>query len=214
MSSHPGPLMWSVQLAATASALGCAQREVWRVVKSWGLGQVADVVELLALELVSVAIGASGRHAAGPPRYRDLRQMRLLELRFQLEARGLVVATWDDDLRTPPMRQAGTGSGDGGELYWVPMLAAAWDFFRSGDGKVVWAEIRVPGAGQRWLPQRVPMVRPAPLALPANLDPSLLARVVRGLRQLNVAKPPAAVLADGQLCPVTAACKLVTIGNV
>ncbi len=112
------------------------------------------------------------------------------------------------------MRQAGTGSGDGGELYWVPMLAAAWDFFRSGDGKVVWAEIRVPGAGQRWLPQRVPMVRPAPLALPANLDPSLLARVVRGLRQLNVAKPPAAVLADGQLCPVTAACKLVTIGNV
>ena len=153
-AGHPGAPQWSVQLAATSSALGCAQREVRRVVDHWELGQAADVVELLALELVSVAMGATGRNAAGPPRYRELLQMRTLELRFRLQVHGLIVATWDDDLRAPPMRQAGTRSGDGSELYWVPMLAEAWDFFRSGSGKMVWAEIDLPPAGARRLPRR------------------------------------------------------------
>ena len=153
------------------------------MVDRWELGQVADVVELLALELVSVAMGTIGRNATGPPRYRDLRGVRLLELRFRREAHGLVVATWDDDLRTPPMRQAGTGSGDGGELYWVPMLAEAWDFFRSGSGKVVWAEVRIPRAGERWLPRRgrTSVMRPT---VPLVRDIALLERVRSRLREL------------------------------
>src|SRR6266545_6273977 len=180
--------MWSLQLAATDSALGCAQREVWRIVEGWGLGQVGDVVELLALELVSVAMGTSGQDRAGL-RYRDLLHVRPFGLRFQLIAEGVVIATWDYDARPPRMRQAGTGSGDGSELYWVQMLAEAWDYLQSGSGKVVWAEIRIPMPGERWLPQRAAIVRPALPPMPANLDPSLLARVVRGLRRLNVATP-------------------------
>jgi len=71
-----------VQLAATDSALGCARREVWRVVEGWGLGQIADVVELLALELVSVAMGTSVQSVVWPSRYRDLLQVRVFGLRF------------------------------------------------------------------------------------------------------------------------------------
>jgi len=33
-----------------------------------------------------------------------------------------------------------TGRDADNELYFVPMLAEAWDYFQSGSGKVVWAE--------------------------------------------------------------------------
>src|SRR5215475_1013929 len=46
----PEPPESVLRLAATDSALGCACREVRRVVDAWGLWQGADVVELLALE--------------------------------------------------------------------------------------------------------------------------------------------------------------------
>jgi hypothetical protein len=61
VGSHPGTPVWSVQLAATDSALGCARREVRRVVDSWGLDRVAAVAELLALELVDAAMGGTGQ---------------------------------------------------------------------------------------------------------------------------------------------------------
>ncbi len=188
VNTYVGAPQWSVQLAATDSALGCAQREVWRVMDGWGLHHVADVVELLALELVSVALSAGGQELARP-RYRELLRVRWLSLRFRLGSEGLVIATWDSDPRPPRFKQPGAGHGDGSELYWVPMLAEAWDYFQSGSGKVVWAEIRIPMPGERWLPQRAAIVRPALPPMPANLDPSLLARVVRGLRRLNVATP-------------------------
>jgi len=89
--------------------------------------------------------------------------VRSLELRFQLEAHGLIVATWDHDPRPPRMRQAGMGSGDGSELYWVPMSAEAWDFFRSGIGKVTWCEVRIPRAGEQRLPRRIPTSRREPV---------------------------------------------------
>ncbi len=97
VTNLPGAPQWSVQFAATDSALGCAQREVWRVVDGWGLNLIADVVELLALELVSVAMGAAVARA----RYRELLQAHTFGLRFQLEAYGLVIATWDHDPRPP-----------------------------------------------------------------------------------------------------------------
>ncbi len=153
MTAHPGAPESSLHLAATDSALGCAQREVWRVVDAWGLGHVADVVELLALELVDVALDASGQ-AVARLRYRDLLYVRQLSLRFRLGAEGLVIATWDGDPRPPRFKEPGTGHGDGGELYWVPMLAEAWDFFRSGSGKVVWCECVLPPPSGRRLPRR------------------------------------------------------------
>ena len=179
MSGHLGPRHWSVRLADTDSALGCAQREVRRVVNAWGLGQVADVVELLALELVSAAMGI-GRQKVTGVRYRDLVLVRSLWLRFQLEARGLVVATWDYDPRPPRMRRVGAGSS-GGELYWVPMLAEAWNYFRSGSGKVVWFEMQMPLAGERRLPRRR-RCQSNQRRMSTVTDLALLERVREGLR--------------------------------
>src|SRR6266511_6445452 len=177
VNTYPGAPQWSVQLADIDSALGCARREVWRVVDGWGLGQVADVVELLALELVSVAMGGSGPHVVESPGYRELLRVWSLGLRFQLEAWGLVIATWDEDPRSPRFKQPGTGpAADGRALYYVPMLAEVWDYFRSGNGKVVWAEVRSPSAGERWLPRRGRTLARQP-TVPLIRDIALLERV-------------------------------------
>ena len=169
-----------MELAAIDSAFGCARREVSRVVAAWGLGQIADVAELLALELVSSAIGAQPSTRAG---YRELSQAQILWLHFQLEPHGLVVATWDRDPRPPQIRQPGTGPLFGGcALYYVPMLAEAWDFYPSAGGKVIWAEAALRRPGQHWLPRREQLrcrTRPA-----AALDLAVLERVRHGLLRL------------------------------
>jgi hypothetical protein len=129
------------------------------VVATWGLQHIADVVELVALELVSVALGGIER-AGIRPGCRAVGQVRLVSLRFQLDANRLVVATRDGNPHPPRFRQPGTGHSEPGELYFVPMLAEAWDFFRSGAGKVVWCELRIPAPGERWLPRRTPCRNP------------------------------------------------------
>ena len=188
MTTRAGVPESLLHLAAIDSAIGCAQREVWRVVDTWGLQQVADVVELLTLELVSVALGKNGR-AVGLPRYRDLLRVSLVGLRFRLVTNGLVIATWDGDPQPPRFQRPGTGHSDGSELYWVPMLAAAWDFFPSGSGKVVWAEVAIPPAGTWRLPRRKRRYdgeRP----LTTVTDLSLLERVRDGLRRLDTYNHP------------------------
>src|SRR6266540_1700519 len=182
MTAHARAPESLLHLAATDSTFGCAQREVWHVVEAWGLQHIADVVELLTLELVNVALAGSER--IGRPRYRDLLRVRLVGLRFHLIAEGLVIATWDSDPRPPRFQQPGTGHSDGSELYWVPMLAEAWDFFPSGSGKVVWAEVAIPPAGVGWLPRR--KRRPyGERRLTTVTDLSLLERVRSGLYRLD-----------------------------
>jgi len=170
-----------LRLAATDSALGCARREVQQVVDAWGLEHIGDVVELLASELVRVAMGGP---AVAKPCYRDLLHVRSVQLRFQTVAEGLVIATWDEDPRAPRFRQAGTSHHDEGELYFVPMLAEAWDFFRSAGGKVVWAEVAIPPPGRRWLPRRA-QLRNGDARLAAEPDFALLERIRDGLLALD-----------------------------
>lgn len=169
-----------MRLAATDSALGCAHREVRQVVDHWALSQVADVVELLALELVSMALGGS----VATPHYRDLLKVRLLELRFRFDAQGLVIAIWDDDPRPPQLKRSDADQGDGGWLHFVPMLADAWDFFPSGGGKVTWCEVRIPVAGEWWLPRRVRIRSNGPQMV-ITTDLALLERVRDGLLLLD-----------------------------
>ncbi len=181
MTAHARAPESLLHLAATDSTFGCAQREVWHVVEAWGLQHIADVVELLTLELVNVALAGSER--IGRARYRDLLRVRLVGLRFRLAAEGLVIATWDSDPRPPRFSQSGTSHRDGSELYWVPMLAEAWDFFPSGGGKVVWAEVRIPPAARARLPRRRQLTAGTRLA--TVMDLSLLERVRDGLLRLD-----------------------------
>jgi len=180
--------VWSVQLAATDSALGCARREVRRVVDGWGLDRVAAVAELLALELVNAAMGGTGQPVARLC-YSELLDVRSLELRFQLAPQGLVIATWEEDPRPPRISQTGMSNGDGSALYWVPMLAETWDSFRSGTGKVTWCEIRIPHAGEQWLPRRRRHQRHRQ-RIPAVTDLTLLGRVRDRLLLLDTENHP------------------------
>ena len=184
MTARARPPESLLRLAATDSALGCAQREAWRVVHAWGLQPIAEVVELLTRELVSVALGRNGRMSRA--RYRDLLGVRLVGLRFQFVPEGLVIATWDSDPRPPRFGRPGSGHRDEGELYFVPMLAKAWDFFPSAGGKVVWAEVAIPPPGDRQLPGRTQHPTHQP-RLTTITDLDLLKRVRDGLRQLDAA---------------------------
>jgi hypothetical protein len=109
-----------------------------------------------------------------------------LELHFQLEAQGLVIATRDEGPRPPRFKQPGTGHSDASELYYVPMLAEAWDFFPSGSGKVVWAEVRIPPAGTSWLPHRTPCPT-SDRRLTTVTDLALLERIRNSLLRLDTA---------------------------
>jgi hypothetical protein len=188
--------VWQVSLAAVPSALGCAQREIWQLVIAWRLQPVADVVELLTLELVSTAIGPDKLFDTSPAVGR-LQNVHPLWLRFQRTADRLVIALVDSDPRPPPLRSAGTGNSSAGTLYWVPMLADAWDYFDVSHGKVVWCEISIPAAYDRRLPQRRVVVRQTtPRRLPHHIDAALLDRILGGLRQISwpafVRLPPSA----------------------
>ncbi len=165
-------------LATTDAAVGCARREVRRVVGAWELQDIADVVELVALELVCLALG---RRPVGRLRYRDAARLWLVGLRFQRAPRGVVIATWDDDPRRPPVRQP--GYADEGGLYWVPRLAAEWSWFYSAGGKVVWCEVSVLAVGAGKLPRRSPTY-PLAEAATCTVDLATLERVRAGLRRL------------------------------
>ena len=158
------------------------------MVDGWGLDQVAAVAELLALELVNAAMGGTGQPVARL-RYSELLDVRALELRIQLATQGLVIATWEEDPRPPRISQTGMSNGDGSALYWVPMLAETWDSFRSGTGKVTWCEIRIPHAGEQWLPRRRRHQRHRQ-RIPAVTDLALLGRVRDRLLLLDTENHP------------------------
>lgn len=54
------PLQTHLELAALPSAVPCARGHVRAVALEWGLQELADTAELLASELVTNAIQASG----------------------------------------------------------------------------------------------------------------------------------------------------------
>ena len=144
---------------------------------------MADVVELLAPELVSVALGrrVTGRRL----RIWDVLIVRLVGLRFQLAPEGVVISTWNGDPRPPPFKRPGTGPPDEGALYFVPMLAQAWDYFETDGGKMIRCEVAIPTASESRLPQRLRIVAPSRPPTWTTADPTLLMRVLHGLRRLD-----------------------------
>jgi hypothetical protein len=169
-----------MRLAALNSALGCAQREVRQVVDHWALSQVADVVELLTLELVSTVLDTLPAVSC----YHDISKVRSIELRLRRAGCGLVIAMWDGDPRPPALERYGAERATGSGLRFVPMLAEVWDFFPSNGGKVTWCEIRLPAPDVRTLPRRT---RAASNGVPIATitDLALLGRVRDGLHLLD-----------------------------
>jgi two-component sensor histidine kinase len=106
----------------------------------WGLGNLADTIELVVSELVTNAVKAS-MDRDGRPRYTDDHGLACIHLRLSTDREAALVEVWDENLKLPQLTRAGSDDESGRGLMLVDSLAErwGWDFPSSGTGKVVWA---------------------------------------------------------------------------
>jgi anti-sigma regulatory factor (Ser/Thr protein kinase) len=128
------PHQTQLALAALPSAVPCARGHVRSVAAEWGQGELADTAELLASELVSNAIQASGRlRTAAPP---------VVRLTVTSDGQDLTIYVWDASDDMPVRQEAGPGDDSGRGLMIIDALSADWGSYREPDGgKTVWATI-------------------------------------------------------------------------
>jgi anti-sigma regulatory factor (Ser/Thr protein kinase) len=133
-ASSPWPLQTHLPLAALPTAPACARGHVRSVAMEWGLADLADTAELLASEMVTNAVQASGR----------LRIVETPVVRIWVtsDRESLVLGVWDASAAMPVRQEAGPGDDSGRGLMIIDALSADWGSYREADGKVVWALIR------------------------------------------------------------------------
>ncbi|MER5466562.1 SpoIIE family protein phosphatase [Streptomyces sp. NPDC002668] len=119
--------VWELSLEPREAAR--ARRLVRGQLRSWGLGDVAEIVELLVSEVVTNAV----RHAQG----------RRAELRL-VRAGSLLCEVADEDHILPTLLDAGPDAELGRGLRVVSGLAREWGTSRTADGKTVWFEMALP----------------------------------------------------------------------
>ncbi|MGW3268561.1 SpoIIE family protein phosphatase [Streptomyces sp. NPDC001056] len=110
------------------SAVGEFRALAARQVTEWGLGELAMTTELLVSELVTNAI----RYAAPPIRLRLLRDARL------------TCEVADASSTAPRLRHARSTDEGGRGLFLVAQLSLRWGARYTGDGKIIWAEQKIP----------------------------------------------------------------------
>ncbi|MFI8002584.1 SpoIIE family protein phosphatase [Streptomyces sp. NPDC086010] len=105
-----------------------ARKLVTEQLALWGLGELADVTELVVSELVGNAL----RYGGGPGRLRLLRDERL------------VVELADTGPDLPQIQHADVSDEGGRGLQLINLLCRSWGSCRTATGKVVWAEQNIP----------------------------------------------------------------------
>jgi ABC-type multidrug transport system ATPase subunit/serine phosphatase RsbU (regulator of sigma subunit)/anti-sigma regulatory factor (Ser/Thr protein kinase) len=117
------------QAPADPAAVAEVRERASRQLRAWRLEELSFTTELLLSELVTNAI----RYASGPIEVRLLRD------------RALVCEVSDTSSTSPHLRYAASTDEGGRGLFLVAQLAEHWGTRYTPDGKIVWAEQRVPG---------------------------------------------------------------------
>jgi len=181
----PPQAVTGLTLAAVPTAVRCSRMFVSSCLRQWGLLSLADDSELVASELVTNAVAATGVVEA-EPRWSQLAGLATIHVRVMLFEGSIVIVVWDRNPSPPVLRQSAPDSENGRGLSIVAALCKRWDHFLvDGGGKCVWAELAIqPDAlPSAELPRRVPAsfgVR----AAKSGTDPGLLRRVHEGLKSL------------------------------
>ncbi|MER5727878.1 ATP-binding SpoIIE family protein phosphatase [Streptomyces sp. NPDC002138] len=116
------------------TAPGRARRFARRALTRWGLEELSDSLELLVSEVVTNAV----RYAERPV---TLRLLRTDVLRCEVG---------DDSPQLPRQRRARDTDEGGRGLFLVNRMARRWGATRLSSGKVVWFELPLPGAPDRY----------------------------------------------------------------
>jgi anti-sigma regulatory factor (Ser/Thr protein kinase) len=149
-SAQPWPYSSQLEMAPLTTAVACGRLHTRSVLLDWGLGQAIEDGLILVSELLTNSVKASG-HQGTPVR-----------LRLLSDRRQFVIEAWDHNLQPPQQRRANYADESGRGLNVIAALAVRWGYYRSGQWKVVWAEMLtrsayqrgdVPGGHSDWLSQ-------------------------------------------------------------
>ena len=143
-------------LAAVPTAVACSRQLIRLTLDRWGLARITSDAELVASELATNAVQATGLTDTDA-KWSDLGDLATIHVRLLLFEPSIVIEVWDAD-PAPPVSQHATREEEGGRgLMIVAMLSAKWDWFPAPQGgKVVWAELAIPPRSltEAGLPQR------------------------------------------------------------
>ncbi len=144
-SAQPsGPFVSSLRFAAVPTAVGCARMFVEQTLSGWQVSAVSDDAVLIASELVTNAVRATG-NTDPHPGYAALAQVSILQVRLSIRRGRLLIEVWDNSQKPPVLQQQRDDAVDGRGLFLVQMLSAQWGtYFPKVGGKVVWAELALP----------------------------------------------------------------------
>jgi two-component sensor histidine kinase len=145
--SAPPRARWAVQsvmiIAALPTATPCARLHARTISLEWGLGELADTVELMVSELVTNAVQAS-IDRDGRPRYSADYGLACVHLRLSTDGLAALIEVWDESARPPEPAEPGLADEGGRGLMLVDAMAErwGWELLSSGRGKIVWALVR------------------------------------------------------------------------
>ncbi|MEW5528872.1 SpoIIE family protein phosphatase [Streptomyces virginiae] len=111
------------------SAVGAMRSVAAKKLDEWDLTELGFAAELILSELITNAL----RHGSKPVRVRLLRD------------HNLTCEVWDGSSTAPHLRYAATTDEGGRGLFLVAQLSEHWGTRYTPDGKVIWAELALPG---------------------------------------------------------------------
>ncbi|MET9145639.1 MULTISPECIES: ATP-binding protein [unclassified Streptomyces] len=176
-------LVSNLRLAATPTAASCARIFVAHALREWQADALVQDAQLVVSELVTNAVQATGVPKESPT-WLELEGLQLLHVGVYGHGRSVTIQVWDSS-KEPPVKQKAGGEAwaeSGRGLAIVEALALhVGHFFLSTGGKVVWAELALPGVVQP-LPRRMPKDL-SNVVLPQS-DPDTLLKLLDGLQKL------------------------------
>jgi anti-sigma regulatory factor (Ser/Thr protein kinase) len=130
----PWPIRTHLELAALPTAPACARGHVRSVALEWGLADLAETAELLASEMITNSVHASGRlRTTATP---------VVRLWVTSDGKSLTIRVWDASDAMPVRQEAGPGDDSGRGLMILDALSTDWGSYREANGgKTVWATI-------------------------------------------------------------------------
>jgi anti-sigma regulatory factor (Ser/Thr protein kinase) len=138
-STRNWPLRSYLELGALSTAVPCARLHAKNILYEWGMGSLADTVELLVSEIATNAVRAS----AGPPSQVWSRHEGLPVIRLWItsDRDRILIQVWDSDHHKPIPANAGPDAESGRGLLLVETLSTTWGYYAPGGqgGKIVWA---------------------------------------------------------------------------
>jgi anti-sigma regulatory factor (Ser/Thr protein kinase) len=131
-------------LAAVPTAVGAARRYVRSELTKAKLAALVDDAELVASELVTNAITATGLMAPDST-WPELEGLPVIRIRLGFSSTSVLVEVWDHDAELPVQQQAAEYAEGGRGLLIVNQLCTRWSARQvANGGKVVWGELPMP----------------------------------------------------------------------